>query len=388
MKVSLTITRFFNAKIRLITCLGIGLACLFTSQAQALNCEFSPLFTDNVSIPVVGTGISTVGEDIPVGKVLYSSFYHSSLRTTRFSCTVEYDDEGIYTMHSYVRVDAVSTPSGPAVRSDNKDIFPTNVAGIGAIFYISGIETNINTFPHLWEISSQINVGTISRAIGQFSRVKVELIKTGPIAGGTQLVEASSFPTFQITTGSNSPIPMSNVFVNLGFVGSTTMHTKTCQLATANIDVNLGNHSVSDFTSPGTVTEWKDFDIVLQGCPPFYGYGSYTYVESTGRLTGSNADNVVSITFKSANGVIEGNPSLAKLDAGTNAATGVGIELSQRNISGSIPLDGSGGFNLTNLTQEDNATYTIPLKARYVQSDTNVTAGPANGSVVFTITYL
>ncbi|HBC5610394.1 TPA: type 1 fimbrial protein [Klebsiella oxytoca] len=390
MKVLLTVVRFFKTHFRPVKYLSLGLACIFTSQAQALHCEFTELYTDNISIPVVGLGISTAGEDVPVGKILYRQDYRSASRTTSFACTVELEDiaSGPYTMNAYTKTEVISAPSGPAVRSGGKDIFPTNVSGIGAIFYLSGIEVDYTSFPHIWERSQSIGYGTLTQGMGQFWKVTVELIKTGPIAGGTQQVDGSSFPTFQITSGSNSPFIVNNVFVNLNFVGSTMIHTKTCQLATSNIDVNLDNHAVGDFTSPGTVTEWKDFDIVLQGCPPFYGYGNYTYTENTDKLTGSNAENVVSITFKSANGVIEGNPSLAKLDSGANAATGVGIELSQRNISGSIPLDGSGGFNLTNLTQQDNATYTIPLKARYVQSDTNVTAGPANGSVIFTITYL
>ncbi|MBA7935134.1 type 1 fimbrial protein [Klebsiella sp. RHBSTW-00215] len=390
MKLSRNLTQFTKTKKGTIHYLFIGLACLFSSQAQALNCEFSKLFTDNVSIPVVGLGISTAGEDVPVGKVLYSQRYFISPKTTSFECTVGTEDLGNtpYTMNAYATVAVVSTPSGPANRVDGKDVFPTNVPGIGAIIYTSGSNIEVSTFPDTWERTFSINYGTTSQGLGQLSIVKIELIKTGPIQAGTQQVQGASLPSFQFTSGSNSPIPMSNVFVNLNFVGSTTVHTKTCQLATSNIDVNLGNHAVGDFTSPGTVTEWKDFDIILQGCPPFYGYGNYNYNENTGRLTGSNAENVISIGFQSANGVIEGNPSLAKLDGGINAATGVGIELSQRNISGSIPLDGSGGFNLPNLLQEDNATYIIPLKARYVQSDTNVTAGPANGSVVFTITYL
>ncbi|QGN39155.1 fimbrial protein [Klebsiella oxytoca] len=392
MKVLLAAVRFFNAKMRLIKCLGIGLACIFTSQAQAVFCEFSSLITNDISIPVIGLGISTASEDVPVGKVLYSQTYTPALNTVRsISCTVS-DEEAVaglsFTKHEYVKFTTISTPSGPAIKSGGQDIFPTNISGVGAIFYISGINPNYTSFPSVWDDSYTIGIGTSSRTMTMFNRVKIELIKTGPIPAGYQQVEGSSFPTFQISSGLYSPTPMNNVFVNLNFVGSTTIHTKTCQLATANIDVNLGNHAVGDFTSPGTVTEWKDFDIVLQGCPPFYGYGNYTYNGRTDELTGSNADNVISIGLQSANGVIEGNPSLAKLDAGTNAATGIGIELSQRNISGSIPLDGSGGFNLTNLTQQDNATYTIPLKARYVQSDANVTAGPANGSVVFTITYL
>lgn len=75
MKVLLTVVRFFKTQFRPVKYLSLGLACIFTSQAQALHCEFTELYTDNISIPVVGLGISTVGEDVPVGKILYRQDY-------------------------------------------------------------------------------------------------------------------------------------------------------------------------------------------------------------------------------------------------------------------------------------------------------------------------
>ena len=62
MKVLLTVVRFFKTQFRPVKYLSLGLACIFTSQAQALHCEFTKLYTDNISIPVVGLGISTAGE--------------------------------------------------------------------------------------------------------------------------------------------------------------------------------------------------------------------------------------------------------------------------------------------------------------------------------------
>ncbi|MDM4401308.1 hypothetical protein [Klebsiella oxytoca] len=188
MKVLLTVVRFFKTQFRPVKYLSLGLACIFTSQAQALHCEFTKLYTDNISIPVVGLGISTAGEDVPVGKILYRQDYRSASRTTSFACTVELEDiaSAPYTMNTYTKTEVISTPSGPAVKSGGKDIFPTNVSGIGAIFYLSGIEVDYTSFPHLWERSQSISYGTLTQGLGQFWKVTVELIKTGPIAGGTQ----------------------------------------------------------------------------------------------------------------------------------------------------------------------------------------------------------
>ncbi|MNN53207.1 Fimbrial protein [compost metagenome] len=197
----------------------------------------------------------------------------------------------------------------------------------------------------------------------------------------------SSFPTFQVSSGSKSPIVVEHIFATINFSGATTMYTKTCQLAKSVIDVELGTHQRSDFTGIGSNTEWENFDITLKDCPPFVGYNDYNYNEDTGILKGSNKANQATISFNSVHGVVESNPLLAKLERGPNSATGIGIELSERSAASSINLDGSGGFDLQNLPTQDGSSYVIPLKARYVQYESNVKAGIANGASVFTITY-
>lgn len=389
MKLSMSSGHKYNIRLRIAGGLLALTVSLFSVQAQALNCGFDKTFTDTVSIPVIGIGIATAGEDVPVGKVLYRQAFNASSRVTSFDCTVETSDlnGAPYAMNTYTRTEVVSTPSGQPLKDGVNDVFPTNIPGIGAVITIINVGIN-SSFPATWENTTSIGYGTTTQGLGQFARGEIQFIKTGPIAPGIQQIQGAALPTFRVVSGSNSPFVMSNVFINLNFTGTTTVHTKTCQLATSDIQVDLGSHELAGFNSPGKATEWKNFDIVLQGCPPFYGYGNYSLNELSGKLTGSSTDNVVSIVFRSTSGVVEGNSSLAKLDEGAGAATGVGIELSRRDISGSIPMDGSGSFNLPNLPKEDNTTYTLPLKARYVQTDTTVTPGPANGSVVFTITYL
>lgn len=362
-----------------------GSLALAALQAQAVTCEFTNLFHENVTIPVVGPGMSTVGEDVPVGKVLYASRFMSKGYSTSYACTVTDMEQPM--MNAYNRVDVIATPSGAPTRSGDKDIFPTNVPGIGAIFYVSGSLYRNAAFPGIWERTFEIGWGTMTQGLGQLGQVEVELIKTGPIAAGTQQVLGSSFPTFQVSSGSKSPFVIEHVFVTLNFSGAITMHTKTCQLAKSVIDVELGTHQRAEFTGIGSVTQWEDFDITLKDCPPFVGYGDYTFTERTGALKGSNEANQVAISFNSVHGVVEGNPLLANLENGPNSASGIGIELSERNATSSINLDGSGGFDLQNLPTQDGSSYVIPLKARYVQYETNVKAGIANGAAVFTITY-
>lgn len=364
---------------------SLALLALLALQAQAVTCEFTKLFHENVTIPVVGPGMSTVGEDAPIGKVLYASQFMTKGYSTSYDCTITNSEKAV--MHTYNKVEVIATPSGAPTRSGDKDIFPTNVPGIGAIFYVSGSLIWNAVFPGIWESTSNIGWGTMSQGLGQLSFVEIELVKTGPIAAGTQQVLGSSFPTFQISSGSNSPFVVDHVFVTLNFSGAATMYTKTCQLAKSVIDVELGTHQRSNFTGIGSVTKWEDFDITLKDCPPFVGYGDYNYNERTDITKGSNKPNQVAISFNSVHGVVENNPLLAKLESGPNSAAGIGIELSKRDATSSINLDGSGGFDLDNLPTQDGSSYVIPLKARYVQYESNVKAGIANGATVFTITY-
>ncbi|EOG5456850.1 fimbrial protein [Cronobacter turicensis] len=373
----------------LLLCAIVCLFMMCTPKAYAITCGFSEKFHDTVTLPVVGPGLATAGEDIPVGKVLYQQTYFLG-KGTKYSCTTSDEDYGKnYLVNIFYRTDATSTPSGAPSRAGDTDTFPTNVPGIGAVITISGPLFS-EKYPDTWERNLNLggsNSGTMTQDLNILGIVQLKFVKTGPIPAGTQHITGAVLPTFQLSAGSKSPFPEENVFVTLNFTGTTTMYTKTCQLATPDIVVNLGRHQLSNFYGPGAVSPWKDFDIVLKDCPPFHGYGNYSYMISQDVTSGSSTDNDVTIGFRSVYGVNDSNPALAKLESGPNAATGVGIELSERNSTTSIPLDGTGGFKILNLPKEDNSTVTIPLKARYVQTDTDVQPGLANGAVVFTITY-
>lgn len=111
---------------------SLALVALVALQAQAVTCEFTKLFHENVTIPVVGPGMSTVGEDAPIGKVLYASQFMTKGYSTSYDCTITNSEKAV--MHTYNKVEVIATPSGAPTRSGDKDIFPTNVPGIGAIF--------------------------------------------------------------------------------------------------------------------------------------------------------------------------------------------------------------------------------------------------------------
>lgn len=360
------------------------------SPAQAVTCDLSRHEPVNIQYAVLGTGMSTVGETVPVGKVLYSQEYRVAPIETTYSCNITTDDinAGLNkSMSAYTKIEAI----GQHTSINGKDVFRTNVPGVGAVFYLSSGGKEFSAFPASWEITyPPVGAGISTQKVTQLTKIKFELIKTGPVSPGLNGGEISNtnLPRFVITTGANSPLVIEpRRFVDIVFSGGVIIYSLTCRLESSGIEVELGSHDIKEFSGPGSATKWKNFDIVLNDCPPFYGYNSYIYNAQDKTVMETREENKVDIGFRGLNGVVEGSPWLAKINDGSNVAKGVGIELSQRNISGSIPLDGTGSISFLDLKQEEGARYTIPLKARYVQADTKLEAGIANGSVVFTITY-
>lgn len=367
----------------------IFLLCIFFSyfsfahSAQATSCELTSKYGWNLNhdIPFVGSGLSTVGEDLSIGETIYSSTH---AKTKGMYIYYECDDTD--TAIVYSRVEAISTPYGAPIVSGDQAIYPTNVPGIGVTFEIETVNSLATTFPHNWEDSLYVSLNSII-TLNPLKKVAFKLIKTGVINTiDTQQVLASSFPTFRITIGAKAPTADEKIASTINFNGSMILHTKTCQISTPQISVDLGTHDIAEFKKPGASTDWEYFDIRLINCPPFYGYSNYK-VSSTGKESGTITPNKVNFGFKSYYGTVQDNPRLANIESTPNSASGIGIELSQKNESISIMLDGSSGFDLQNLNTDDNATYIIPMKARYVQYDSHVKGGLANGAVAFTVTY-
>lgn len=136
----------------------------------------------------------------------------------------------------------------------------------------------------------------------------------------------------------------------------------TCTVATGSqaLNVDLGKVAKSALNgSAGLSASPTRFTLGLTGCPE----------------TVKNA----SIKFDgNANSV---NPKLLAVDSGTDAATGVGIQIAEENGT-EIPLHTSSrNYALTTGTNQ------LDFVARYVSTGTAVTTGTANGTSMFTINY-
>ncbi|PTT64673.1 hypothetical protein DBR34_04160 [Stenotrophomonas sp. HMWF003] len=176
--------------------------------------------------------------------------------------------------------------------------------------------------------------------------------------------------------------------------GSINIVSRTCD--TPDVDVPMGSYPIFDFKGIGSATSWKELDIALSNCPAFYGVypgniGSPIFDSEGAQIDNGRAQNVLSFRLDPTDGVIDASAGVIALRpsaAGDDPeATGVGIQIAFGHVN-PVPLElsvlQSSGITPT---QVDGASYTIPLSARYIQTLSDVTAGPANGSVVFTINY-
>lgn len=139
------------------------------------------------------------------------------------------------------------------------------------------------------------------------------------------------------------------------------IHNNTCIVDTTELNVDMGNVAAKQFYRLGNVPRPVRFSIGLKACGQ----------EVTG----------VAVKFNGQS-AIAGSP-LVKLDATVGAATGLGISIMDKNKT-QIPVNNdSSVYPLVS----GNDTATLDFYAQYSAYAIPVTAGPANASVTFTMTY-
>jgi len=153
--------------------------------------------------------------------------------------------------------------------------------------------------------------------------------------------------------------------MTLNIANSIVFVTGACQ--TPDVLVQLGSHSPSEFKGVGTFTGSTSFNIALNSCPA--GLGAVLQPAIQYRI-----DPVTT--------VVNSAQSVVALSAGSSA-TGVGVQLLD-NAGAVLPLSKLKTFSGYN---SGGGNFTIPLKARYYQTDSNVGAGTANTTMTFTMTY-
>jgi type 1 fimbria pilin len=311
------------------------------TKALLLSLILSPLFILSESAMAAchwGAGISApenkpltfgsvmVRADAPVGTVLAvarTDGYHGS--QALFVCDSAYAIQG--TLLSF-----------PTLSAYGNNVYNTNIRGVGL-----RIGEPSTKFPTLDDMSPNENFYLDGEG------VVAQLVKTVPgsvgagrvIAGTLIKYEIVSYPEFHATA----------------YLGSDTyIIPVACSINNTVINVRLDNAVEADFSGVGSVAKPKDFTVGVN-C------ASGTQVKMT------------------LDGKLAGPTGVLALNAGTDQASGIGIQL----LKDGTPVDLGTELNFGTATMTGNLL--LPLTARYYQTAASIAGGKTNASATFTMTY-
>ena len=99
--------------------------------------------------------------------------------------------------------------------------------------------------------------------------------------------------------------------------------------------------------------------------------------------------NTWSITLSPVSSVLDSASGIMAVDTSVpSAATGIGIQVSSGDTTSADSHIIDFGNTLTGTFNSDgSSSVTIPLSARYIQTEDSVSAGTANGKLVYTVSY-
>lgn len=357
-----------------------ALLYLFSPTSWA-SCAFKNepgYITSMKSLTMPINGVISVPPDTPVGNEIYRlRVALTDQGVTYVACT---SPGQYYTGYKYV-----TTPLLPTAYSDT--VYETGVPGIGVKFVRN---YGAADFPTTSAVSGCTGSVTCLYGNGWSADSRIVFIKTAStVTGG--VIDASQLPTALYSFGQTSS--MIDVY-KITLTGSLQINTPTCDISTVSqaMTVNMGNYHISAFSGKGSATGWKNASIQLANCGQFYGNIPSGYIGETfnGTTTSTSAtrNNFLSVTLYPQNGTrstTDAANGIMKIDDETPGATGVGIQLSSsESTSGLIDLT----TGITQILPKDGTrNITVPLYARYIQTENSVTAGKANGRLEYVITY-
>jgi type 1 fimbria pilin len=329
----------------------------------------------SLTMPI--NGVISVPPDVPVGNEIYRLKVELTDQESIYvACT---SPGQFYTGYKYG-----TTPLLPTAYSNT--VYKTGVPGIGVKFIRNNSAAN---FPTTLVTSGCTGTGCVFNS-GWNADSRLVFIKTAStVTGG--VIDASQLPTALYSFGQTSS--MIDVY-KITLTGSLQINTPTCDISTVSqaMAVNMGNYHISAFSGKGSATGWKNASIQLANCGQFYGNVTSGYTggtfNGTTTSTAATRNNFLSVTLYPQNGTrstTDAANGIMKIDDGTPGATGVGIQLSSsESTSGLIDLT----TGITQILPKDGTrNITVPLYARYIQTENSVTAGKANGRLEYVITY-
>ncbi|WP_425251629.1 fimbrial protein [Janthinobacterium sp. NFX145] len=340
------------------------------------------------SMPFQASAIS-VGREVPVGTEVYRQTYRArSGQTVTLDCLY-----APFQMFTELTVDTSSALAAWSTGKYANKVYKTSIEGLGVVFNSTG-----GLLPR--RTSSQPSTCTPGyRCIIPFADSNTN---TGPANFELILIKIGA-----VTPGvlSGSSLPIVSLFGNfgdarmlgfqMGISGNLQIVSRTC--STPDVTVPMGTYKSKDFTGINSSSGWKDFAIRLNDCPAFHGTVGKTaasWLSDSGNSPGGTGTkgvremnslryriDPVRTAISLGNGVLSLDPSAP---GRPSAATGIGLQIATQATSTlSLASLESSGLILSFFER----SYSIPLRARYLQTGSRVTPGPANASATFTISY-
>lgn len=369
--------------------------CLFvvSNAAMAVTCSLDSASVfktaSNVTMPLNLSTIA-VSNDIPDGTIIYQQKYVPGYSSISINC----DDSATW----YYIMSLTNTPmplsswsgtiisheSWVATYSWDGYIYETGIPGIGITISMMSVRR-----PAPGIVGTNCLASKSCTDTGMAARAIIALVKTGPISAG--VINAGNFPTMKVALGREA----SNITLyTLSFTGSLNVTLPTC--TTPDFNVLLGKWTTEHFTGKGSTTPWVAANIVLSNCGNFIGSnvsgdvsdGNY-WSDNGSSFSSTMQWNTWSITLSPVSSVLDSASGIMSIDTSdSSAATGIGIQVSSADATSADTHIIDFGNALTGTFNSDGASsVTIPLSARYIQTEDSVTAGTADGKLIYTISY-
>ncbi|WP_350262579.1 fimbrial protein (plasmid) [Pantoea sp. BJ2] len=199
--------------------------------------------------------------------------------------------------------------------------------------------------------SAKLNAGSEPVPFNLNARAKYVLVEQGKLSTGSLPPQVINFNQ-RATSGGES-----QRFFSLSLPSVNVIH-ETCDITTADITVDMDTVSISQFRGINSVAGSKMFNIDLQ------------------------CDGVASIGLKFSGASASGRTDVLTLTGGSTA-TGVGVQI----LYDEVPVR----FDNTTVPLQDPTNaggYSIPLTARYIQTDSEIIGGKVSATASFGIVYL
>lgn len=365
---------------------GLAVAALWAAAgtAMAVTCTYMEGIQPAVGSMPLQISAITIGRDLPVGTEVYRQrFSMAAGQAPKLECLY-----APYQQWTEMTVDSSYAMANVSSGTYANKVYRTSIPGLGVAFNSSG-----GLLPR--QSGKAWTTCTAGyRCLVPFdgpSNFELILIKLGDVTPG--VLVGSTLPVVSLF-GNFGDARMRGF--SMGISGNIQIVSSTCR--TPDVSVPMGSHLTSKFTGLNSSTGWTDFSIALNDCPAFNGiytttgpaWSSQSGTSPLGTNVGSGSlvSNTLQYRIDPARTAINTNNGVLSLDPGATgsapAATGVGVQVQNRN-GNSVILGANQSSGLT--LRPNEGSYTIPLRARYLQTASKVTPGPANASATFTIIY-